>query len=72
LEFLEGLLWERESHIVGNYVSKKEMQLDLKSLKEFVDTEKLKKMLSKLTEVDKDKLSEKQQLALQLLLNDKK
>jgi hypothetical protein len=72
LDLLAGLLWEGESHTFGNYVSKKERQLDLKTLREFADLEKLKKTLSKLVKTDIEKLPESQQLALQLFLKDEK
>jgi len=72
LDLLAGLLWEGESHAFGNYVSKKERQLDLKTLREFADLEKLKKTLSKLVETDIEKLPESQQLAIQLFLKDEK
>jgi predicted KAP-like P-loop ATPase len=66
LDFLTGFVWEASSYTFGDYVEKKELDIDAKSLKALANTEKLSKTLSSLLEQKETEISEMGQLAIEL------
>jgi hypothetical protein len=66
LDLICGFLWEGQSHVFGDRVSKKEWKLDIKSLGSVVEITRITEILSSLRQKDKEALSEKQKLALEL------
>jgi len=70
LEFITSFVWESSSYTFGDHVEKRNWALDSKSLKAFVNIDKLTKIVSPLLEKDETKFSDKQQLALKLYFED--
>jgi GTPase SAR1 family protein len=70
LEFLSGFLWQGSSYVFGDYVSTTELQIDIKSLKEFIDINELLKILSQLSENDLTQLSERNRIAMVTFIKD--
>ena len=66
LDFLTGFIWETGSYTFGDYVEKKEWDIDKKSLVALADIEKLTSSLLALHKNKESNLSEKEQLALKL------